>query len=145
VPQLVLHTTAQNELVPPAGTVSVKPIVRNDLHLNEHALSVIREAMLADVEDPGGTGTRARVPGYRVCGKTGTAQVELHGSFHHHTVWFGSYAPAEDPHYTVVVMVDHEAGGSGGGTGAPIAGKIYERLKYRDQRLQAPRSTVAIR
>jgi cell division protein FtsI/penicillin-binding protein 2 len=50
-----------------------------------------------------------------------------------HYTWIASYAPFENPRYAVVVMV--ESGISGGGTCAPVAQQIYEKLKYREQKL----------
>jgi cell division protein FtsI/penicillin-binding protein 2 len=84
--------------------------------------------MLADVEDSEGTGKHAFVPGLRVCGKTGTAQVgESKAAGFDHVTWFTSFAPYEKPRYVVVVMV--ESGGSGGGTCAPVAGKVYKTIQ----------------
>ena len=84
--------------------------------------------MLADTEDPEGTGKPACVPGLRICAKTGTAQnQDIHGHLASHTTWFASFAPYEKPQYAVVVMV--EKGASGGVTCAPIAGKIYTAIK----------------
>ena len=83
--------------------------------------------MRADVEDEGGTGARSRVPGFRVCGKTGTAQVtNPQGQLIGHTLWYASYAPYESPRYVVIVMVEGE--GYGGTICAPAAGKIYKRI-----------------
>ena len=65
-----------------------------------------------------GTGTLARVPGIAVCGKTGTAQ-NPHGDDHS---LFVGYAPADDPHILVCVVVENA--GHGGSVAAPIAGKI---------------------
>jgi penicillin-binding protein 2 len=57
-----------------------------------------------------------------VAGKTGTADLPPNAPF----AWFASYAPADDPRWAVVVMV--EQGGHGGETAAPIARRIYEQL-----------------
>ena len=98
--------------------------VRDDLGVNPRNLEILREAMLADVEDPDGTGVKAAVPGMRICGKTGTAQVQnARGALVDHITWFISFAPYEKPRYAVVAMV--EGGSSGGGTCAPIVQKIY--------------------
>ncbi len=59
---------------------------------------------------------------YPVAGKTGTAERPPFQS----TSWFSSFAPANDPRYAVVVMV--EQGGYGSQTAAPIARHIYEHL-----------------
>ena len=82
--------------------------------------------MRDEVEDAG-TGSRAEVPGLRICGKTGTAQItNEHNQEVDRTTWFISYAPYENPRYAVVVMV--ESGNFGGTTCAPIAAKIYQAI-----------------
>jgi penicillin-binding protein 2 len=102
------------------------PRVRDELGVRPRSLELVREAMLADVEDAG-TGAKAFVAGLRVCGKTGTAQVtDTRGNVVRHILWFASFAPYESPRYSVVVMV--EGSGSGGNTCAPIAGKIYNAI-----------------
>ncbi len=94
-------------------------------------LRVIHEAMLADVEERGGTGTEAAVPGLKIGGKTGTAEVEHGGRIVDKTTWFASFAPVDRPKWAVVVMV--ESGASGGKTCAPVAKKIYEALQRRER------------
>ncbi len=92
----------------------------------------MHDAMLADTEDPDGTGTKAAVPGLRICGKTGTAQVQdVRNKKTGQTTWFASFAPYEEPRYAVVVMV--EEGESGGTTCAPVAGKIYTAILERER------------
>ncbi|MEO5802369.1 MAG: penicillin-binding transpeptidase domain-containing protein [Verrucomicrobiota bacterium] len=95
--------------------------LRADVRLNPRHLQIIHQAMLADVEDSEGTGSAARVEGFRVGGKTGTAE-----GTKEQTTWFASFGPFENPRYAVVVMV--QAGVSGGGTCAPVAGKIYKAI-----------------
>ena len=99
--------------------------------------------MLADVADPGGTGHGAQVDGFRICAKTGTAQIERDNVVVDHTTWFASYAPYEEPRYAVVVMV--QSGKSGGDTCAPVAKQIYTRLKYREETMQRTNSAVFAR
>jgi penicillin-binding protein 2 len=107
--------------------------VRDELGVQPRTLALLREAMLADVEDREGTGRAAAVPGLRVCGKTGTAQVtDARGRVVDHTTWFVSYAPYETPRYVVVVMV--ESGRSGGATCAPLAALIYRALLQMEGR-----------
>jgi len=67
-----------------------------------------------------GTGTRARIDGVDVAGKTGTAEVE--GKEPH--AWFIGFAPAYDPKVAVAVLL--EQGGEGGVTAAPIARQVIE-------------------
>jgi penicillin-binding protein 2 len=126
--------------VPP----EVKPsgVVRERLGVSQRTMAILHDAMLAETEDSDGTGKNIRkyVPltGLRVCGKTGTAQVQNERSeVTGHTVWMVSFAPYcppgsnEKPKYAVVVMV--EKGVSGGVTCAPVVGKIYQALLDRDQ------------
>ena len=66
----------------------------------------------------------------RVCGKTGTAQVQDSANrWTGYNFWFASFAPFENPRYAVVVLVQtEEHSGSGGTTCAPIAHDIYEEI-----------------
>jgi penicillin-binding protein 2 len=131
-----LATTGQ-----PATTFS-SGRVRDDLGVKPRSLEILRAAMLADVEDADGTGRAAQIPSFRVCGKTGTAQImNEHNQVTDHTTWFISFAPYENPRYAVVVMV--ESGGSGGGTCAPIAKEIYLALQKREQSARTKTATLA--
>lgn len=75
-------------------------------------------------------GNRARVPGYRVAGKTGTALiVGAHGyEKHHFTSSFIGIAPVSDPRLVVAVII-HDPQGKhhlGGEVSAPVFEKIME-------------------
>jgi len=81
-----------------------------------------------------GTGTNAYVPGYRVAGKTGTAQKIIDGKYAPGK-YIGSFvavAPATDPKIAVLVIVDEPEGMYyGGSVAAPVAGKVIEEtLSY---------------
>ena len=105
--------------------------LRDELGVKPEHLRIIHEAMLADTQETGGTGLEAAVPGLKIGGKTGTAEVERGGHIVDKTTWFSSFAPVDAPKWVVVVMV--ESGASGGKTCAPIAKKIYEALKQRER------------
>ena len=116
--------------------------VRNRLPVKQRNLELVRQAMVADVEDPDGTGFKAFHEGdlktpllknFRVGGKTGTAEVEREGRNLDKTTWFASFGPFENPRYVVVAMVEN--GGSGGGTCAPITMKVYRAI----QKMEAER------
>jgi peptidoglycan glycosyltransferase len=68
-----------------------------------------------------GTGVNAQVPGVRVAGKTGTAEVDVEGERMNHA-WFVSFAPAGRP--KVALAVVSELGGIGGQVAAPLAQRI---------------------
>jgi penicillin-binding protein 2 len=107
--------------------------VRDELGVSQRSMQILHEAMLADTEDPEGTGKRAAVPGLRICAKTGTAQIQdAHNNKTGQTTWFASFAPYENPRWSVVVMI--EEGASGGETCAPVAKPIYTALLDRDRR-----------
>ena len=86
-------------------------------------------AMMERVVDPdAGTAPGAQVPGYVVAGKTGTAQRVgptcrcYNGQF---TVSFAGFAPADNPRFTVYVVVQNPRNGGGGGSvGGPAFSKI---------------------
>lgn len=84
--------------------------------------------MMERVLDPEeGVAPGAAVPGYRVAGKTGTAQrVGKDGRYDGSTtVSFAGFAPADDPRFTIYVVVHSPRAGSGGGS---TAGPAFSRL-----------------
>jgi penicillin-binding protein 2 len=128
-PRLVDRIEPEDPASGEAPTVFPSGVVRDELGVHPRSIKIMRDAMLAETEDPEGTGYPAKVPGLRICGKTGTAQVmDEHNRITGHNYWFASFAPYENPRYAVVVMVETEAGGSGGLTCAPIAHDIYEEI-----------------
>lgn len=133
-PQLVLATNSQDKIVDHSQRYPIRPHVRNQLAVSPRTFQIIHQAMLADTEDGDGSGRFSRVEGFRVCAKTGTAQIEdAGGKVVDHMTWMASFAPYEDPRYAVVVMV--QSGKSGGDTCAPVAKGIYEALKKREKKL----------
>ena len=96
----------------------------NNKHLNitPSTLSFIQNTLFKGVNESGGTGMGARVPGARVYGKTGTAQNPA-GSRPH--TWFAGYAGWNDPEITIVVLIENYPG-TGGSTAAPLAGRIIK-------------------
>lgn len=121
-----------------AGTeegVSFRPTVTGHVTLASAVLAVLRGSLWSAVNE-GGTGAAARVRGFEVAGKTGTAQIgaasgSTSGQNH---AWFAGYAPADDPEVVVVVLV--ERGGMGGQVAAPIARRIFEEIYH--ERLTGP-------
>ncbi|MBL9138247.1 MAG: hypothetical protein JNK85_20430 [Verrucomicrobiales bacterium] len=128
----VLEPRLIQEVEAGAGEVSPVPpsFPRRDAGVPMRYLDLIRAAMLADVEEVEGTGREAAVPGFGVCGKTGTAEVKQGRILVDKITWFVAFAPYESPRYAVVVVV--ESGGSGGHTSAPVARKIFEVIRRRE-------------
>ena len=81
-----------------------------------------------------GGGSKAAVRGYRIAGKTGTAQkIREDGSGYmdgRYIASFCGFAPVEDPKLTVLVMIDDPGTGNfyGGQIAAPVAGRIFAQL-----------------
>lgn len=90
--------------------------------------SHINDMLVSVVHDNGGTGKRARVPGYTVAGKTGTVhkvgktgyQVDNYRSL------FAGYAPANNPRIVTIVVIDEPNGKEhyGGLVAAPIFSRV---------------------
>jgi cell division protein FtsI/penicillin-binding protein 2 len=80
-----------------------------------------------------GTGEEARIPGYRVAGKTGTAQRAVKGGFddEHHVAWFAGFLPLPDPRLVVVVALENPRNEFWGSTtAAPVFARIAEAAAF---------------
>lgn len=85
--------------------------------------------MLELVVQPGGTAPRARVAGYRVAGKTGTAHKrDANGGYtgDRYVASFVGMAPASDPRLIIAVMIDEPTDGEyyGGAVAAPVFSSV---------------------
>jgi cell division protein FtsI (penicillin-binding protein 3) len=98
------------------------------------------------VEEDKGTGKKARVPGVRVAGKTGTAQKvdsRTRRYSNERLASFIGYAPADDPLFVTLVMIDNPKGVRYGGlVAAPVFSAIMSRALDRFGRRPAPLATV---
>ncbi|MEM4248023.1 MAG: penicillin-binding protein 2 [Candidatus Nanoarchaeia archaeon] len=88
------------------------------------------KAMLKLVTREGGTGIKARVPGYDVAGKTGTSQKWVDGAYSG-TLFFATFVgfvPADNPAFVLLVMADEPKGNHYGGVvSAPTFRRIAEK------------------
>lgn len=101
-------------------------------------------SMLEEVVGPGGTAPKAKIDGYRVAGKTGTANRydDALKGYSGYTASFIGYAPADDPQYVISVTLQRPVKGHFGGTlGAPIFQKVMTYLLQKHQ--IAPSGQVA--
>ncbi|MGE5945736.1 MAG: peptidoglycan D,D-transpeptidase FtsI family protein [Betaproteobacteria bacterium] len=83
--------------------------------------------MLEMAAGPGGTAPKARVPGYRVGGKTGTAhKLDGGGYVNKYVSSFVGFAPVSDPRLIVAVMIDEPSAGQhyGGAVAAPVFSQV---------------------
>lgn len=91
------------------------------------------------VDDEHGTGLKARIPGYRVAGKTGTAnRVDpATGRYRGYTSSFAGFAPADNPRVTVYCAIQNATEGSY--YGGDICGPIYKQvMEFALKTLQVP-------
>lgn len=88
--------------------------------------------LVAVIEEADGTGKAARIPGYTIAGKTGTAQKPKGGHYVPglYTGSFVGLVPADRPEYVILVIVDEPSAGSyyGGQVAAPAFRKIAEKV-----------------
>jgi cell division protein FtsI (penicillin-binding protein 3) len=100
--------------------------------VSERAARLTTHMMEAVTDPVQGTAPMAGIPGYRVAGKTGTAQrVGKHCGCYDGTyaVSFAGFAPADNPRFMVYVVVQNPRNGGGGGSvGGPAFQKIMSYL-----------------
>lgn len=128
-PRLVLRTQDVDGNIAPGPEAEILGTVP----VSAENLAIVRAALTGVVNEPGGTGGRARVPGVLVAGKTGTAQVvslkhtegikddEIEFRFRDHA-WFAAFAPADAPEIAVAAIVEH--GGHGSSAAGPVVQKV---------------------
>ncbi len=107
--------------------------------ISEKAATNMARMMERVVDPEVGVAPAAAIPGYRVAGKTGTAQAVgaecgcYDGSF---DVSFAGFAPADDPRFTVYVVVKNPRNGGGGGS---VAGPAFAKImSYALRRYAVP-------
>jgi cell division protein FtsI (penicillin-binding protein 3) len=135
-PSLIESITAPDGTVTPGATPEETVVVSP-----KTAKTVL--AMLENVVSENGTAPKARIPGYRVAGKTGTAQVAVPGGYGRDVIAsFVGVAPADKPELVVAVtIVKPQVGRFGGQLAAPVFKEVMmSALKTRHV---PPTGTVA--
>jgi cell division protein FtsI (penicillin-binding protein 3) len=114
-PRLIASTTSPSGAVTPNAA---KPGVRVVSKTVARQVSDMLESVTTDQ----GTAPAARIDGYRVAGKTGTAQhADGHGGYDGYTSTFVGYAPADNPQLVVEVVLQKPTNGHfGGSVAAPV-------------------------
>jgi cell division protein FtsI (penicillin-binding protein 3) len=114
--------------------------------LDESVCRSLISLLEAVTTQEGATGVRARIPGYRVAGKTGTAWKSINGSYSkdHYTSVFAGLAPASNPRLAAIVVIDEPTAGKflGGDVSAPVfsavVGGALRLLAVAPDELTAP-------
>ena len=116
------------ELVPLTLVKSASPASGEKLISAETARAV--RAMLETAVQAGGTGPRARIMGWRVAGKTGTAHKQENGSYaaDKYLASFVGLAPVSAPRLVIAVAIDEPGGRDyyGGSVAAPVFAQVMQ-------------------
>jgi len=112
-------------------TVHTEPMVVRQI-ISPESSRLVGEYLEQVVSDRQiGTGRNAFIPGYRVAGKTGTAQKGVDGKYAEgkYIVSFIGYAPVEDPRIVLYVVIDEpqDEMAGGGSVAAPVWKRIMEQ------------------
>lgn len=120
----------------PDGTVTPAEREPGKRVISEETADTVVEMMETVTED-GGTGTNADIPGYRIAGKTGTAQMPAGNGWTYMASFIG-VAPADDPRYTVAVFLKSPKSSIfGGDVAAPVFSDI---MGFTLQKMDVPPS-----
>ena len=105
-----------------------QPVRQSDRVFSPEVSKEVLHMMEAVIQGERGTGKRLRIPGFRLAGKTGTAQKlgssRLPGS--QYVSNFIGYVPAENPRAVVLVMIDEPQ--QGGYYGGVVAGPVFKDI-----------------
>ncbi|MFD5401989.1 peptidoglycan D,D-transpeptidase FtsI family protein [Streptomyces griseorubiginosus] len=132
-PTLVRGTTGPDGRFTPAAKPKETRVV------SARTAKTLAQMLESVVDDQEGTGTKARIPGYRVAGKTGTAnRVDpATGKYKGYTSSFAGFAPADQPRITVYCAIQNATKGSY--FGGQICGPVYKRvMEFALKTLQVP-------
>nr|WP_246150933.1 penicillin-binding protein 2 [Streptomyces qinzhouensis] len=123
----------------PDGRFTAAPAPKKTRVVSERTATTLAKMLESVVGDEEGTGTKARIPGYRVAGKTGTANrvdPEL-GRYRGYTSSFAGFAPSDKPRITVYCAIQNPTKGSY--FGGQICGPIYQKvMAFALKTLQIP-------
>ncbi|WP_240797296.1 penicillin-binding protein 2 [Streptomyces sp. F001] len=123
----------------PDGVFTPAPKPEKTRVVSEKTARTLARMLESVVDDREGTGTKARIPGYRVAGKTGTAnRVDpATGKYRGYTSSFAGFAPADKPRVTVYCAIQNATEGSY--FGGQICGPVYKKvMEFALKTLQVP-------
>ncbi|MBI3255955.1 MAG: penicillin-binding protein 2 [Candidatus Andersenbacteria bacterium] len=118
-----------SRITSPEGTETTDPVIIRQV-VSENSADKVAAMMVSVIEN--GVAGLARVPGYYLAGKTGTAQVpDERGKYSENRkiISFVGFGPVEDPKFSILIKLDNPAGLSfASGTAAPMFRNISTKL-----------------
>ena len=122
-----------------------KPVLLRELKVDKKNLELVKNGLIAVVNEAGGTASIAKIKDVTVAGKTGTAQVvgketasaagESSDSYKDHA-WFVGIAPAENPKIAVAALIEH--GEHGGSACGPLVRDLIKQYLGIVQEAKSP-------
>jgi cell division protein FtsI (penicillin-binding protein 3) len=107
--------------------------------IDERVCQGLTNMLEAVVASEGATGWRAAIPGYRVAGKTGTAQEAIAGGYStdRYFAVFGGVAPATNPRLAALVVIDDPTAGANWHQGGQVSAPVFSAIMGGALRLLA--------
>lgn len=102
-----------------------QPIRQGSRLIRQDTAEKVMSCMEAVIGSDEGTGASLRIPGYRLAGKTGTAQ-KINRKEHGYVANFVGFVPAPNPKAVILVMINHPQGSSY--YGAKVAGPAFVKI-----------------
>jgi len=104
--------------------------VRDQIDIHRNVMKALKTGLINVVSSRSGTASRAGVSGFKVAGKTGTAQWGS-GKNEKVAAWFVGFAPADNPQYAFAAVYEGKPGDNdvhGGTYAAPIVGRVLKEI-----------------
>ena len=116
---------------------------RDQIEIRRDVMKALKAGMVSVVSGHGGTGHAAAVSGFKVGGKTGTAQWGA-GKTEKVAAWFAGFAPIENPQYAFAAVYEGKPGDHdvhGGTYVAPIVGRVLKDILKREPKAEKKSSS----
>lgn len=130
IPRLVLQVQAADGKI----TFGYELRVREQISIHKDTMKALREGLIGAVNSRAGTAGVAAVSGFKVAGKTGTAQWGS-GKNEKVAAWFAGFAPAVRPKFAFASVYEGRPGDDvvhGGTYAAPIVGRVLREFLKHD-------------
>jgi len=124
---LMMQPRVVRQIVDGDNVINAQPSARRAV--SAETAEMVTNMMIQVVNDPNGA-PLARLDGYTIAGKTGTAQIPTPTGYSQNEsiVTFVGFLPADDPQVAILVKIDRPTGYWGSQVAAPVFRRLAERL-----------------